>query len=75
MTVEAARLVVCEGCGAAFELSARNVRANRQAGKPLRCRRCRGTSETRTATEADKRWWLERFTLDEIRQLAEAIWD
>jgi hypothetical protein len=25
-------------------------------------------------TEADRRWWLERYSLDEIRQLAGAIW-
>jgi hypothetical protein len=25
-------------------------------------------------TEADRQWWLERFTLDELRSLAGAIW-
>jgi hypothetical protein len=27
-----------------------------------------------TATDADRQWWLERYTLDEVRELAEAIW-
>jgi hypothetical protein len=27
-----------------------------------------------TPSEAHRRWWLERFTLDEIRALAVVIW-
>jgi len=25
-------------------------------------------------TEADREWWLERFTLEELAELADAIW-
>jgi DNA-directed RNA polymerase subunit RPC12/RpoP len=71
---EASRKVSCATCGDTFQLSARNIRAARQAGRPIRCRRCRGHSTTRRVREADRRFWLERFTLDEIQELAQAIW-
>jgi hypothetical protein len=55
-------------------LSARNVRAARERGEEPRCRRCRGIVDVKPATEEDRRYWLDRFTLDEIRAMAGAIW-
>jgi hypothetical protein len=34
---------------------------------------CRGRHDPKP-TAADRRYWLDRFTLDEIRDLAEGIW-
>ncbi len=73
-TLEAARSVRCGDCGEAFELSARNVRAARTQGRELRCRACPGAPAKTEADARMRRYWLERFTLDEIRELAGAIW-
>jgi hypothetical protein len=40
-----------------------------------RCARCRGYGgEPKPPTEAMRRYWLERFSLEEIRELADTIW-
>lgn len=73
--VETPRLVRCAGCGSSFELSARNVRAIRARGEEPLCRRCRHPAKPVDEIQAAKyrRWWLERFPLDELREMAEAI--
>jgi hypothetical protein len=67
-------LVRCGDCGGDFELSARRARDHRKAGTTPRCRRCRLPGTAPKPTEADRRYWLDRFTLDEIRELVAAIW-
>lgn len=71
---EAPRLVRCGACGGDFELSARRVRHVRAESLPLRCRSCRTGRVTPEPTEAHRRWWLDRFTVDEIREMAAALW-
>lgn len=71
--VEAPVVHVCE-CGTTFELSARNTRIHRNRGTSPRCDRCRYGTKPPKVTDAHRRYWLERFTLDEIRELAGAIW-
>jgi hypothetical protein len=71
--VEAPRAVRCGACGCAFELSARNVRAARTRREEPKCGECRGRRQVPTVTAAHRCWWLERFTLEEIRELAEAV--
>ena len=66
--VEVAQRVECSECGGGFDLSARNVRLARQQAQPLVCRDCR-VNRPPEITEGMRRWWLERFTLDELRQL------
>ena len=67
--VEAAVLLSC-GCGAQFELSARNARNHRVNGTQPKCRDCRyGHDGAPRATEAMRRWWLSRYSIDEIREL------
>jgi hypothetical protein len=67
-------LVRCDDCGGDFELSTSHVRHMRAQGRELRCRSCRTTGEGPQPTEAHRRWWLDRFSLDEIRFMASAFW-
>ena len=68
----APRLVACGDCGSSFELSAQNVRAARAPGEEPLCRECRRPAVAADPAEAERmrRWWLDRYTLDEIRELA-----
>jgi hypothetical protein len=50
-----------------------HVRASvRTRGLEPRCEWCR--RPTAPVSEADRPWWLERFSLEEIRVMAAAIW-
>ena len=74
-TVEAPVYVRCSSCGGDFELSARNHREHVKKGTQPRCAECRhGRAPRAKPSEADRRWWLERFSIEEIVQLAGAIW-
>jgi len=64
----------CLDCGTAFELSARNTRIHRNRGTSPKCERCRHGAGPPKVTEAHRRRWLDRFTLDEIQQMAGGIW-
>ena len=59
-----------------FALSVRREYAHRAAGTKPKCRTCRRPELPMTAAEREKyrAWWLEHFTLAEIRELAEGIW-
>jgi hypothetical protein len=70
--VEAPVVHVCE-FGTRFELSARNTRIHRNRGMSPKCDRCRYGAKPPKVTEAMRRYWLDCFTLDEIRQMAGAI--
>jgi hypothetical protein len=71
LTVELPRLVVCGECGGLFELSARNARMHRARGEDPVCRRCRHPAKPvdQKALERYRRWWLARFSLDELLEL------
>ena len=62
----------CGDCGASFELSKRNEYGWRSRGLEPRCEWCR--RPPKPVTEADRRWWLERFSHEEIQGMAAAIW-
>ena len=58
------QVVACD-CGERFGLSARNIREHRRQGTTPRCRRCRyGSDRTPKPTDAMRRWWLARYSLD-----------
>jgi hypothetical protein len=65
--------VRCDECGDSFTLSTRRVYEHRREGRAPCCRMCR-RPERPAPDEADRRYSLERFTLDEIRELAAGIW-
>jgi hypothetical protein len=64
---------VCGECGGAFELSARRARVHRNEGNARRCRDCRSIHSQVVVTEALRKWWLDRFTVDEIRAMGEEL--
>jgi hypothetical protein len=66
--------VSCGDCGCSFELSARNARGHRHRGTTPQCARCRYWAKEPKVTPAMRRWWLDRFTLDEIREMAAELW-
>jgi hypothetical protein len=57
-------------CGADFTLSARRARDYRNTGRTPACVGCRWPEPSPTVTDATRAWWLERYTIDEIRELA-----
>jgi hypothetical protein len=71
-TASSAVAVTCQECGAPFMLSVRNEQRHRREGRPHRCRECRFvTRVTPAAIEAAKAWWLERYSVDELRSWPE----
>ena len=71
---ERPRVVECGDCGNLFEVSARNERAHRKRGTTPTCQRCRSVTSAPRATEAMRKWWLDRYSPDEIREITDAIW-
>jgi hypothetical protein len=71
--VEPGHRVTCGTCGCRFALSARNERAWRARGEAPVCGDCRHPPKPPAVTEGMRRYWIERFTLDEIRELARGL--
>jgi hypothetical protein len=65
--------VRCGSCGGGFELSARRARIYRNEGTAPRCSDCRSARSQVVVTPALRRWWLDRYTLDEIREMAATL--
>ena len=63
----------CSDCGDVYTLYARRAFEYRREGREPRCRTCR-RPERPPPDEGDRRYWLERFSLAEIRELAAGIW-
>jgi hypothetical protein len=64
--------VRCGGCDERFELSVRNEYRARRDGRVPRCRDCR---RPRVPPPVDAyTYWLSRFSLSEIEELAARIW-
>jgi hypothetical protein len=75
LTVEAPRAVICGGCGTSLNLSARNVRACRQRGQEPVCAFCRRSPKPvdEATAERMRRWWLERYSIDELLELGRLV--
>jgi hypothetical protein len=60
--------VVCATCGSSFDISSRSERDHRRQGVAFVCRRCRGgAGPSEVEVEKAKRWWLERYSIAELR--------
>ena len=70
--IEPARLVTCGDCSDPFELSQRS-RTPHPRSTP-RCARCRYGAKQPEVTDAMRRWWLARYSRDEIREMAAGVW-
>ena len=64
--------VLCSECGSDFPLALRNVTRLRSQGREPVCPTCRCPRPK--PTQADYDFWLSRMSMEEIRQLGEAIW-
>jgi hypothetical protein len=68
-------MVACAVCHIRYDVSARthrDIKARRVEPRCVLHRRRRARSGTVTA--AHRRYWLDRFSLDEIVEMATAIW-
>ena len=74
--VEIPVTLLCNDCDFEFEVSARWARKIRRGECKQICPSCRrgGAAPRLEVTDADRAYWLERFTLEEIRELALGIW-
>jgi hypothetical protein len=75
VVVELAREFTCPGCGERSELSAKNMREHRRRGTVPICRDCRLPPARPDPEEAERlrRWWLARYSVDELREIGELI--
>jgi hypothetical protein len=66
--------VQCGLCGCRYLLSTRRAREHRVRGTQPECRECRLSRKVQVrVTESMRRYWLDRYTLDEIRELAAGL--
>lgn len=71
---EQTREVTCPRCGDKRVLSGRHARRNAGSyGRPGLCPQCR-TPKPKPPTDSDRRYWLRRFSDDEIILFAWAFW-
>lgn len=63
---------MCEDCGRPFSVRARALRAIRAGDRSERCGFCIHGSPL-VVTDELRRWWLERFSMEEIRLMGRAI--
>ncbi len=66
-------LVSCEECGRTFHLKPRAVRALIAGDRSARCDRCIFGLPL-VVTDEERRFWLERFTVGELVEIATACW-
>lgn len=59
--------MTCSECGGISEIAARNAR--RYVDRPYMCADCRNPAKI-VVTQQLRDYWLDRFTVDEILQLA-----
>ena len=64
--------VFCPGCGRPRDISDRHARRTEE---PRLCVACRFPAKKQPPGDADRRYWLERFTDDEIILMVEAMTD
>ncbi len=63
----------CALCGIRYDVSARTYRDIKAGRVMARCVIHRKRSRPATVTAAMRRWWLDRYPLDEIVEMAQAI--
>lgn len=66
-------LVACEGCGRTFNIRPRAARRLRQDKRSAQCQFC-VQGIVLEVTDEHRAFWLERFSREEIVEIAEASW-
>ena len=67
-------MVACSVCGIRYDVSARSWRDIKAGRVEARCVLHRRRRRALTVTAQMRRYWLDRFTIEEICEMAEAIW-
>jgi hypothetical protein len=69
MATTTTTVVECVECSDSFELTTRTVAEHRRRGLPDLCHSCRypDSGPGLAAIEAARRWWLSRYSLEEIQ--------
>lgn len=66
--------VQCVRCGGEVNLSGSSRREHRLRGTRPTHKRCRRSRVAIAGSAEHRRYWLDRFTLEEIQELAAVIW-
>lgn len=66
--------VRCPECGDTREITARQLRRTRQDGRQPLCNICLHSDPRTPPTQEHYDYWLERFTIEEIREIGTMIW-
>lgn len=68
----------CEDCGHVFSVRPRQARAIRAGTRKQRCSFCRepreGGARNFRVTALERQYWLDRFSVEEIVEIAEFCW-
>jgi hypothetical protein len=73
MRVAVLEALRCPSCGTVRQFSpAHESRIRSGKAELTKCRDCRRPRPK--ATERERRWWLARFSAEEIREMGRAIW-
>lgn len=68
-------LTTCSVCHIRFDVSARSHRDIKAGRKDPRCvMHARRNARPETVVATHRRYWLDRFSIDEIVEMATAIW-
>lgn len=67
--------LLCEDCGTDFMVTASWARRIRRGAQECKCRRCARKGRAVAVTDADRRYWLTRFSDMEITSIAVACFD
>lgn len=65
--------VRCATCGDIDTVTDRQYRRKQQQGRVHICRLCRLTP-VKPPNQSHYNYWLQRFTMEEIREMGRAIW-
>lgn len=65
--------VRCEGCGDLITISDRQQRRRVREQRVILCSLCRAI-KVKPPTQAHYNYWLDRYSIDEIKALAATIW-
>jgi len=67
-------LVQCCVCGIQYDVSSRTWRDIKGQRVEARCVLHRRRRRRQTVTASMRRYWLDRFTMEEINEIANAMW-
>lgn len=67
-------MIRCPDCGGTREISVRQKRRLINGSRSLRCPLCRTLPKPATVGEEDRLFWTENYSMEWIKETAQAIW-